>query len=101
MPASPEPPPSRRSSPGRAAALGLCGGMLLGGVGMLIAGLRGTFGSPDCTGLSSPECELLLQTAREVGRFQTLVGGALIALAAALVVLLRPRPPPPEDTGAT
>lgn len=92
-------PPPPRPSPLRAAVLGLCGGMLLGGVGMLAAGLRARFLGPDCAGLSGPECELLQQAARDVGRFQTLVGGALIALAAALVVLARPRSPPPGDMG--
>jgi hypothetical protein len=79
--------------------LGLCGGLLLGGVGMLVSGLRARFSGLDCAGLSGPECELLRQTSLEVSRFQTLAGGALIALAAALVVLVRPRSPPPGDTG--
>ncbi|HZI09736.1 MAG TPA: hypothetical protein VE153_05035 [Myxococcus sp.] len=92
-------PTSRRPSPFRAAVLGLCGGMLLGGVYMLVAGLRARFSGLDCAGLSAPECELLRETARDVSRFQTLAGGALIALAAALVVLVRPRTPPPGDGG--
>jgi hypothetical protein len=74
--------------------------MLLGGVGMLVAGLRARFSGLDCVGLSAPECELLRETARDVSRFQTLVGGALVALAAALVVLARPRTLPPEDSGS-
>ena len=102
MPSSPEPSPPRKPSVGRAAALGLCGGLLLGGIALLAVGLRGTFLAPDCTGLTGPECELLRKTMREVGRFQTLSGSALLALASALFVLLRPRPPaPPEDPGAT
>jgi hypothetical protein len=92
---------SRASSIGRSAALGLCGGLLLGGLGLLVAGLRSLFGGVDCAGLSGPECELLQQATREVGRVQTLSGGALTALGASLLALLRPRPPtPPEDPGA-
>ncbi|MFP2926272.1 hypothetical protein ACLESO_13850 [Pyxidicoccus sp. 3LG] len=76
--------------------------MLLGGIGLLLAGLRGLFTTVDCAGLSGPECELLTQATREIGRVQLLSGGALTALAASLVVLLRPKPPePPEDTGST
>ncbi|NPC82017.1 hypothetical protein HPC49_27835, partial [Pyxidicoccus fallax] len=86
---------------GRSAAMGLCGGLFLGGLALLANGLNSLFGAVDCKGLSGPECELLSQTLREVGRMQTLSGGALTALGAALVVLLRPKAPePPEDTGA-
>lgn len=101
MAPAPETPPRPGSSLGRSAALGLCGGLLLGGLGLLLAGLRGRFGTLDCTGLAGAECELLQQATREVGRVQALAGGALIALASALFVLLRPRlPSPPEDPGA-
>ncbi|WP_163868248.1 hypothetical protein [Myxococcus eversor] len=93
---SPPPPPPKPSLP-RAAALGLAGGMFLGGLGLLAAGLKGTFGTLDCTQLSGPECELLQQASHEMGRFQTRFGGALVALAAALFVLVRRRMlPPPE-----
>jgi hypothetical protein len=87
-PDSSVPPPG--SSLGRAAFLGLASGMVLGGVWLLILGLRGLFGSQDCTRLSPNECALLLETVTHVGRVQTLCGGALIALALALAVLLRP-----------
>ncbi|QSQ19798.1 hypothetical protein JY651_31505 [Pyxidicoccus parkwayensis] len=101
MPSSPEPSPSQRPSVGRSAALGLCVGLLLGGLGLLLAGLRALFLAVDCSGLGGPECELLQQATREIGRMQTLAGGALIALGASLFVLLRPRPPkPPESPGA-
>ncbi|MBZ4414878.1 hypothetical protein [Myxococcus sp. RHSTA-1-4] len=101
MSSAPEPRPTRRPSLGRSAALGLCGGLLLGGLGLLAAGLRSLFGAVDCAGLSGPECELLQTATREVGRMQTLSGGALTALGAALFVLLRPKAPaPPEDPGA-
>ncbi|NTX15301.1 hypothetical protein HUA74_13020 [Myxococcus sp. CA051A] len=95
MPSSPPPPP--KPSLPRAAALGLAGGMFLGGLGLLAAGVKGVFGTLDCTQLSGPECELLQQAAHEMGRFQTRFGGALVALAAALFVLLRRRPPTPPD----
>lgn len=102
MSPSPEPRPPRASSVGRAAALGLCGGLLVGGLGLLAAGLRALFITVDCTGMSGPECDLLQQATREVGRTQALSGGALTALGASLFVLLRPRPPapPPGDTSA-
>jgi hypothetical protein len=102
MPSTPEPSPTRTSSVGRSAALGLCGGLFLGGLGLLASGLRALFGAVDCASLSGAECDLLQQALREVGRMQTLTGGALTALGAALFVLLRPRPPaPPEDPGAS
>lgn len=101
MSSAPEPRPPQRPAVGRSAALGLCGGLLLGGLGLLAAGLRALLFSVDCSGLSGPECELLQQATHEVGRTQSLVGGALTALGASLIVLLRPRPPaPPEDTDA-
>ncbi|MCP3163049.1 hypothetical protein LZ199_09105 [Myxococcus sp. QH3KD-4-1] len=94
----PSPPPSPpKPSLLRAAALGLAGGMFLGGLGLLAAGLKGTFGTLDCTQLSGPECELLQQASHEMGRFQTRFGGALVALAAALFVLVRRRTPAPPE----
>lgn len=99
MPSAREPPPLKASSVGRSAALGLCGGLFLGGLGLLVVGLRGTFGTPDCAGLTGAECDLVRQATREMGRVQALAAGALIALSAALFVLLRPRPP--EPTGPT
>jgi hypothetical protein len=64
--------------------------MVLGGVWLLVLGLRGLFVPQDCVRLSQNECALLLEAATHVGRVQTLCGGALIALALALAVLLRP-----------
>ncbi|WP_338869774.1 hypothetical protein [Myxococcus stipitatus] len=94
--ASSPPPPPKPSLP-RAALLGLSGGLLLGGLGLLALGVRGVFGTPDCTGLSGPECELIRQATQEMGRVQTRFGGALVALGAALFVLLRRwRPSPPS-----
>lgn len=95
MPSTRETPPFKASSVGRSAALGLCGGLFLGGLGLLVVGLRGTFGTLDCAGLTGAECDLVRQATREMGRVQALAGGALIALSAALFVLLRPRPPQP------
>lgn len=89
MPADAPPPP--RSRPLRAAGLGLCGGLLLGGGLLLVLGLRRLFSPPDCMGLGKPECDLLVQMALEVGRVQLLCGGALVALSLAVFVLLRPR----------
>ncbi|MBJ6761019.1 hypothetical protein JGU66_09610 [Myxococcaceae bacterium JPH2] len=93
---------SRVSGVLRAAVLGLAAGLMLGGVGLLVVGVRGVFGSPDCTDLTAPECQLLSESARDLGRLQTLSGGALIALGAALIVLARGRAPlPPNEPPST
>jgi hypothetical protein len=70
----------------------LCGGLLLGGGLLLFHGLRRLLVPPDCAGLRKLECDLLAQTALEIGRLQLLCGGALVALSLAVFVLLRPRP---------
>jgi hypothetical protein len=87
-PDSPGQPP--RSSLGRAAFFGLSAGLVIGGLGLLVLGLRGLFGRPDCTGLSKIECDFVLEAAAHVGRVQTICGGALVALALSLFVLARP-----------
>ncbi|WP_426749421.1 hypothetical protein [Myxococcus sp. Y35] len=99
MSSSPAPSPPPRPSLGRSAATGLFGGLLLGGLGLLAVGLGNRFMAVDCEGLTGPECKLLEDATREVGRAQALGGGALTALAASLFVLFRPRLPPegPED----
>lgn len=83
-------PSSSASSVGRAAFVGLAAGMVVGGVWLLVLGLRGLFGTLDCGALSPNECELITQANAHVGKVQTMCGGALIALAFALYVLLRP-----------
>src|SRR5687768_14493195 len=75
----------------RAALLGLCGGMLLGGLFLLVVGLRTRLAPMDCADLSEVECGFMQQTALEVGRMQTVAGAALLALGAAVVVLVRSR----------
>jgi hypothetical protein len=75
----------------RAALLGLSGGMLLGGIFLLVQGLRTRLSPPDCSGLSEVECGFLRNTTVEVGRMQTVAGAALLALGIAVVVLLRSR----------
>jgi hypothetical protein len=75
----------------RAALLGLSGGMLLGGIFLLVQGLRTRLSPPDCTGLSEVECGFMRETSVDVGRMQTVTGAALLALGAAVVVLLRSR----------
>ena len=75
----------------RAAILGLCGGMLLGGIFLLVQGLRTRLTPTDCVGLSEVECSFMRDTAIEVGRMQTVAGAALLALGAAVVVLMRSR----------
>ena len=90
-PPSPAPGTPAQASFGRAAVVGLCGGMFIGGVGLLVLGLRGMFGQPNCIGLGEQECELIIEAFLHVGRVQTLCGGALIALAASVFILARPR----------
>jgi hypothetical protein len=76
---------------GRAAILGLCGGMLLGGLFLLVQGIRTRMIPADCSDLSELECGVMQETATEVGRMQTVAGAALLALGAAVVVLMRSR----------
>ncbi len=87
-PDSPAKPP--QSSVGRAAFFGLATGMVLGGLWLLVLGLRGLYFPPSCVELSKNECDLLTEAAIHIGRVQTLSGGALLALAPSLYVLLRP-----------
>lgn len=78
----------------RAALLGLCGGMVLGGLFLLVRGLWTRLSPTDCMGLSEVECGFMRDTSVEVGRMQTVVGAALLALGIAVVVLLRSRARP-------
>ncbi|RKH13069.1 hypothetical protein D7V97_06785 [Corallococcus sp. CA053C] len=86
-------PSSRGAALLRAASLGLVAGLLLGGLALLALGVKGVFVPADCAGLSPPECQLNRETDRDLGRVQTLSGGALVALGSALFALTRPRPP--------
>jgi hypothetical protein len=75
--------------------------MLIGGLGLLVMGIRGLFGKPNCVGLGEQECQLIVEAFNHVGRVQTICGGALIALSLAVFVLARPRfflqpPSPPQ-----
>ncbi len=101
MPSPTPPPPASRRGLARAAALGLCGGMLLGGVMLLVLGLRGLFVPADCSTVPLMECDLLRETSREVGRVQTMCGGALVGLGLSVFVLVRPYLwPRPEERQA-
>jgi hypothetical protein len=75
----------------RAGLLGLCAGMLLGGFFLLLSGIRAGHMDPDCQGYTEQECALVREAASEVGRVQTISGGCLVALSAALGLVLRPR----------
>ncbi|RKI74305.1 hypothetical protein D7X55_02855 [Corallococcus sp. AB049A] len=86
-------PSPRGASVLRAAAFGGIAGLMLGGLGLLGLGVRALFAPEDCAKLSPQECQLLHETDRDLGRVQTLSGGALVALSAALFALTRPRPP--------
>ncbi len=92
---SPQPPPGSaalRPVVGRAAIVGLCGGMLVGGVGLLVARPPGPVRQPDCVGLGAQECELIADALpRTSAGCRRCAEGALIALSLALFVLVRPR----------
>ncbi|NOK37250.1 hypothetical protein HMI49_29055 [Corallococcus exercitus] len=90
-------PSPRGASVLRAAAFGGIAGLMLGGLGLLGLGVKAVFVPADCTHLSPQECQLLHETDRDLGRVQTLSGGALVALGAALFALTRPRPPTAPD----
>lgn len=97
-PTPPAPGRSPQASIGRAAVVGLCGGLLFGGVGLLVIGIRSLLSKPGCEGISKQECELLIEAFAHVGRVQTICGGALIALSLSFFVLVRPyffSPPAP------
>lgn len=74
----------------RAAGVGLVLALLVGGVGMAVAGLTRRV---DCTGLSPEACGLETGLVAQVRRMQGLVGVGLVGLALGLSLLLRPRPP--------
>jgi hypothetical protein len=78
----------------RAALLGLCGGILLGGLFMLGVGLKTHLSPADCTGLSEMECGFTREAVLEISRMQVIVGCGLLALGAAVVVLLRSKARP-------
>ncbi len=73
----------------RAALVGLCGGILLGGLFLLGVGLKTRLSPADCTGLSEVECGFKRDADLELGRMQLTMGCGLLALGAAVVVLLR------------
>ena len=82
----------------RAALLGLCGGLLLGSLFLLVLGVRTYLVPMDCAGLSEQECGLTREAATTVGRVQTVGGAALLALGIAVALILRSsRPPPPPS----
>lgn len=78
----------------RAALLGLCGGILLGGVFLLGVGLKTRLSPTDCTGMSEMECSFTREAALEMSRLQVIVGCGLLALGTAVVVLLRSKARP-------
>jgi hypothetical protein len=70
--------------------------MLLGGLLLIVQGLRTRLAPADCVGMSEVECGFLRESAIQLGRTQTVVGAALLALGAAVVVLVRSRARPPS-----
>ena len=79
----------------RAALLGLSGGFILGGLFLLVLGLKARFSPPDCSSLSVLDCGIERDIATDMGRLQSVSGAALLALGIAIIMLLRSRPPPP------
>ncbi|HEY0095570.1 MAG TPA: hypothetical protein VGB96_14660, partial [Archangium sp.] len=75
------------------------GGMVLGGLFLLVQGLRTRLAPLDCVDISELECGILQQTAVEVGRMQTVSGAALLALGLAVGVLMRSRARPTPTGG--
>lgn len=78
----------------RAALLGLCGGLLLGGLLLLGMGLKTRMTPTDCTDLSELDCGSNREADQDLGRMQLLSGAALLALGAAVVVLVRSKERP-------
>jgi hypothetical protein len=78
----------------RAALLGLCGGVLLGGLLLLGLGLKTRMTPTDCTDLSELECGTTREADQDLSRMQLLSGAALLALGAAVVVLVRSKGSP-------
>ncbi|WP_375771332.1 hypothetical protein NR798_10655 [Archangium gephyra] len=78
----------------RAALLGLCGGILLGGLFLLGVGLKTRLSPADCTDLSETECSFKREADLEMSRMQVIVGSGLLALGAAVVVLIRSKARP-------
>jgi len=96
------PPPGSVGGLRQAALLGLSGGMLLGGLFLIVQGLRTRLAPADCLDLSEVECGFIRESVIQLGRTQSVAGAALLALGAAVVVLLRSRPRvPPPSSGQT
>lgn len=83
----------------RAALLGLSGGLLLGGLFLLVLGLKVRISPPDCASLSVLDCGIEREIATDMGRLQSVSGAALLALGVAIIMLLRSRPPPSAASG--
>ncbi len=83
---------SQTRSLGRAALLGLGGGLALGAVALLASAVLRL--SVDCTGLGTEECTFEREMAQGVARLQTFASLGLALLAAGVFLLVRrPRPP--------
>lgn len=78
----------------RAALLGLCGGMLLGGLFLMGVGLKTRLTPTDCTDLSEMDCGISREADQDMGRMQLVSGAALLSLAAAVVVMVRSKARP-------
>jgi hypothetical protein len=82
---------TRLASTFRAALLGLCGGLLLGGLYLLGSSLHARLAPIDCAHLSPQACRLERAAEADMARWQLASGAALLALGAALALRLRAR----------
>jgi hypothetical protein len=73
----------------RAAWLGACAALVIGGLGTLYVGFIRLIGAIDCAGMTLEECALEHDVYKSVGRVQAISGAAMIMLGLALYVLWR------------
>jgi hypothetical protein len=83
----------------RAALLGLCGGLLLGGLSLMGLAAMTRLSPVNCADLSEEECTFSRDTEQQMGRFQGMAGAALLALGLASMVLVLKEKQTSRDRG--
>ncbi len=78
-----------KPSVGRAALLGLGLGLVGGALFLVVMVFRTD--AVDCTALTGDECQLQMETASELTRYQAAIAGALACGAAAIFLVLNSR----------
>jgi hypothetical protein len=73
----------------RAAAIGLAGGLFLGGFYLLWLASRVIFGGVECLEQGAQQCSLEREIALHLARRQALTGGALVLFAVAIAIWIR------------